>query len=656
MPINEISEKIKIPDNEFRLGITMAGAVSAGAYTGGVMDYLFEILDLWERAKHGKVPELDQYRHLIPQHKVIIDAMGGTSAGGMTTTMSAIYALNGNINPVKEAGDPKKQKSNIFYDNWVLMDDDPEDSSVTGNSFQKIWDTSDLEFQNSIQSLLNSNIIDRICERVFPRIDSNDIEAQVKNLPPYISKELQMLISHCFLRGIPLEVNFETAIAKDGKKSIVPNHSTYEHNFIAHYHLNNGKEPNSNEYLWLNPFTETYSKILKLSTIATGAFPVGFIYREFTKEHFNYDYIKTIVKRIVTGKFGMNNPDPKINLEWSNFPKDYSTLTIDGGTVNNEPYREVISIMKDKYGEVPIDEFQKYGMIMIDPFPDHAQDKNYEKPQDIFDVMSATVKTLREQSKIKRKEMIDDLSFAFIKGQIFPRKWSKEYFGKREPLDHPIACSSIGAFGGFLDIKFRQHDFFLGRNNARNFFQYWFSVPYDEEKPHPIHKEWTTEMIKTYGKKKIFKGKNGIENKIFLPIIPDLNILLDKNSNLKGYEYLYTIPEKPIYDPRHLLDIKPLIKKRLSKIYNIVLMKYLVNKKMYTNIQPTNIAENWMRRFYPNSITNIIWDQFKNLFFLITLFLLKKSFIKNITKKVISIILKDLADNNLLKNPDDVSK
>ncbi|WP_315823431.1 hypothetical protein [Paraflavitalea speifideaquila] len=37
-------ERETIPANQFRLGITMAGAASAGCYTGGVMDYLFEIL------------------------------------------------------------------------------------------------------------------------------------------------------------------------------------------------------------------------------------------------------------------------------------------------------------------------------------------------------------------------------------------------------------------------------------------------------------------------------------------------------------------------------------------------------------------------------------------------------------------------------------
>ena len=34
-------------EDVFHLGLTMAGAVSAGCYTAGVMDYLFEILDLY---------------------------------------------------------------------------------------------------------------------------------------------------------------------------------------------------------------------------------------------------------------------------------------------------------------------------------------------------------------------------------------------------------------------------------------------------------------------------------------------------------------------------------------------------------------------------------------------------------------------------------
>jgi hypothetical protein len=39
----------------FELGICMAGAVSAGAYTAGVMDFLIEALDTWEQKRGEKM-------------------------------------------------------------------------------------------------------------------------------------------------------------------------------------------------------------------------------------------------------------------------------------------------------------------------------------------------------------------------------------------------------------------------------------------------------------------------------------------------------------------------------------------------------------------------------------------------------------------------
>ena len=39
------------PADTFEIGLVMGGAVSAGAYTAGVLDFLFETLDAWEAAK-----------------------------------------------------------------------------------------------------------------------------------------------------------------------------------------------------------------------------------------------------------------------------------------------------------------------------------------------------------------------------------------------------------------------------------------------------------------------------------------------------------------------------------------------------------------------------------------------------------------------------
>ena len=35
---------------EFQIGLAMSGAVSAGAYTAGVFDFLIQALDEWEKA------------------------------------------------------------------------------------------------------------------------------------------------------------------------------------------------------------------------------------------------------------------------------------------------------------------------------------------------------------------------------------------------------------------------------------------------------------------------------------------------------------------------------------------------------------------------------------------------------------------------------
>jgi len=80
----------------FRIGIAMAGAVSAGAYTAGVMDYLLETLGTWEEAKKNireklaKGEPLTEEEKTIPLHDVVIDVFGGASAGGMTAAITSL--------------------------------------------------------------------------------------------------------------------------------------------------------------------------------------------------------------------------------------------------------------------------------------------------------------------------------------------------------------------------------------------------------------------------------------------------------------------------------------------------------------------------------------------------------------------------------------
>lgn len=619
----------------FHLGITMAGAVSAGCYTAGVIDYLFETLDLWERAKKGALPEIPD--KLIPKHSVVIDAMGGTSAGGMATIMTAIYALQGNINPVKKVPTDPKKSYNVLYDSWIHLDDD-EDKLT----FEKLWETDDLD-KGTLQSILNSSILENIANRAFNNIDDNlDYQKHVsENLPDFISKDLEVLLSHTLLRGVPLSVNFKTDIAR--KRSTSPIHNTFEHYMMSHFKLNKGVLVDEGSYMWLNPYHDYYAKKMSLSTISTGAFPVGLAYREFNQSQFTDGYIKSTIKRIIYGKFGVENPDVDNQIKLENFPPLFESITVDGGAINNEPYREVESILKEKHFK-EANVHQNFGMIMIDPFPDNDDIKRvYKKPENLIQVIPNLIQTLWNQSKVKRKEMIEQYSTEYFRGVIYPKKYLTDSNGKYLDVDkNPITSASIAAFGGFLDINFRVHDFFLGRNNTRNFVQYFGSFPYDPKNAnvHPIHENWTEEMIEK------FKISKRGDDRIFLPIIPDLNLVLE-NVKPGEHRYKYDYKETPKYNPERLIALRSKINTRFLKVIDHIFSEFQ-KSEIPKNSNP--ISNRWLNTAFKKNW----WGKFKSWLTVSAVNVFKGPVKKGIaamaTKSIIKISLEDLENRNILKD------
>ena len=154
----------------FHLGLTMAGAVSAGAYTAGVIDYLLEALDTWEKYKKTGLGTLP-----VPQHQVKIEVVGGASAGGVTAALMALAAKVG-IEPVREedyeaACKPDFKPNNLLFEAWVNMVDEPKGK----DTFQQMLGTEDI-VEDQVPSLLNSKVIDTIAEQAL-----NGVEAQWDN-------------------------------------------------------------------------------------------------------------------------------------------------------------------------------------------------------------------------------------------------------------------------------------------------------------------------------------------------------------------------------------------------------------------------------------------------------------------------------------------
>src|SRR4030095_522948 len=107
--------------NVYEIGLAMAGAISAGAYSAGVGDFLFQALHERELAKH------DNRRDSVPNHSVCVRAAAGASAGSITAALAAV-AVAGGLRPEKVAGaaadeQPYKCVLPALYKDWVTLPD-----------------------------------------------------------------------------------------------------------------------------------------------------------------------------------------------------------------------------------------------------------------------------------------------------------------------------------------------------------------------------------------------------------------------------------------------------------------------------------------------------------------------------------------------------
>ncbi len=556
----------------FHLGLTMAGAVSAGAYTAGFMDYMLEALSNWEAAKvknrelidQGKKPDLK-----IPMHDVSINVLGGASAGGMVSMITALSFFKGNLNPVKQPS--YKKTGNVLYDSWVFLDDDfnettGELSKFGRSSFEKMLDTEDIDSSKGIPSLINSKPIDRIAERIFEGITSRN---SVKNFPNYVSKDLRVILTITSLKPISYIVNFSRL--KSAFLDSTPGHKINNHEVVAHFKVNYKAKEDRNNYLNFSLKKEKDRNLLIKATKATGAFPFGLAPRHFEDE-FSWTYISNSLKRRIQFK-------RKMDVKLFKKSKHFKFTGVDGGTINNEPFDEVLNTLQDKFG-IPDPENPQFGTVMIDPFPSFEGEMNSDDANayqtSVFDVLGKIVPTILNQARNKRNETFGKRFFKLL---VFPIKWERYRVLKDHP---PLATGGIGGFGGFLNIDFRIHDFFLGRNNARNFLRSYLCLEYDANNPSYLYKNLETRAFNAFKRK--YTDPETKETKFYMPIIPDLNLIEERKAGTAS-PYRYDVDEFPKLDRTWLASLKKPMKRRVKAI--IVKLKKANVSKWYLKFAVT---------------------------------------------------------------------
>ncbi len=475
-----MSEQVQKP--KFEIGLVMAGAVSAGAYTAGVLDFLLQALDAWYRAAGDEFPDGNP-------HEVKIKVMSGASAGGMTAALVASVVAH-ELEPVTQVPPPGPLR-NKLYECWVERVD-----------IRQLLQDRDLAPEGSpVVSLLDGTALDEIADFAFSEDGS-------RRERPYFDDVLHVLLSVTNLRGVPYDIRFGGST--NGRYELAL-HADY-----MHFVVDSGDQAAAPDALHLDArdLNDPGWAVLKRSALASGAFPIGLPPRVLQRRHTDYDRrawpMPLAVEQTTQGQLIHQTwlaipPCWPANLSASDtsVAADYTFLAVDGGLMDNEPLELARSILA-RGGSNPRDgHCANRAVIMIDPFPDFSSfDVNYQPNPSLLSVVGRILSGLRNQAMFKPAEVAlayaEDVYSRFL---IAPSRRTEG----RQPI---LACSALGAFGGFFSPRFRQHDFRLGRRNCQRFLARYFCLPEDN----PLFARWSDALRARY---RIQEG-----GQIFLPIIP----------------------------------------------------------------------------------------------------------------------------------------
>ena len=601
----------------FRIGISMAGAVSAGAYTAGVMDYLIEALENWQKAKELHLPG-------IPLHQVVIEVLSGASAGGMTAVITAA-AIQKRFPPVGQNNyQTKAGKENPLFDSWVNLTEDADHDMMSQLlNEEDILNSPEINPNKEVRSILNSMFIEKIAGRL---LDSTVKDPTVNR--PYFAGDLEVFTTITNLRGFNYGPEFITASGLQKDRMTL-------HKDLIHLQLNpSGTYRDDGKIPFHFETAKGLNKhLLADAAIATGAFPVGLAPRVIVRDP----------------KYINDHPMLKIThgMKYLADPlTDYVAVCVDGGVINNEPYdltdRALINrIIAKNESEKRANPEQYYQpetsasafdttVLMIDPFPGFMEIPSFQNNDlqalkfTAFQLFAAMEQQLLVKDDLLERALDENDFSRFMVAPIRTKKGKKAM--------NSLACGSVNGFGGFFSRKFRVHDYLLGRRNCQRFLKEYFCVPVDAG--NPIIKSGYDHLKQEDSR--LFLSSDGKS----LPIIPDIRLSSEKTFLVSpGVEEEFNYPS---IEPKYLIQLEKKVKKRLG-----VVLQNLANgsdplKKVTSvnNIVSRIRQKSWFRRYLISPFGNFASDRFFSI--------LKNTGIELIARKFIDAALADMEEKGLL--------
>jgi hypothetical protein len=439
----------------FWLAINMAGAISAGAYTAGVLDFLTEALDAWYAAKaRGE---------LVPTHDVSIEAFSGASAGGMCAAISAML-LQHEFEHISDTS--KTNTTNRFYESWVNRIDICE-----------LLKTDDLKKNKEIVSLLDSTILDSIATYALSPVNP------LTTPRPYVSPDLTLFLSLTNLRGVPYSL---TGV---GPGSVEETTFFYGDRIrFQTVRADSGHGLADTAYP-LDFTTEAADwSVLQSAAKATGAFPVFLAPRVLERRKTDYDPPLWESRTSAA----QDAPPPIYPTFPTTLANPFPTLNVDGGVTNNDPFNYVHDYLAGLSPSVPGGRLESdacladRAVLSVAPFPttdEYPVKFNLEANASIFKVVPQLFTALIAQSRFfgeSLRHLMTGSTFSHF--VVAPDdheliEHARKLSGRREVKKQALQCASLGAFGGFFDRGFRAHDYALGRRNCQKFLSDHFVLP-----------------------------------------------------------------------------------------------------------------------------------------------------------------------------------
>ncbi len=452
------------PARTFEVGLVMAGAVSAGAYTAGVVDFLLQALDTWEQAKRDRTEG-------IPDHTVQIRAAAGSSAGGIVSALTAMIPFTGH-HPITDlataatAAAPANAERNLLYRCWVRDID-----------IRTLLKTSDLDAAtgHGVASLLNGGAVAAVADSAIASVRASIAGARLHSAPAYFANPLQLYLCLTNMRGLPYVIQMVTAGGVRGHR--VTTHADYAQFAVqgagtgACEALHPGVVPVN----W--PGTAGIDGLdgwnrLRDAALATSAFPGGLPARTFANTPAFYQARPWACPADSSG----DAPGPVINPDVVCAPgHSYEFWCVDGGLINNEPVEYArIALAGGRNVHNARDPRQSdRAVLMIDPLPEDEGliDPGYGAAPDMVEALFSMFATLRRQARFKPQEVMlamhEDVHSRFLIAPLRP--------GKR-PGQTDLASVGLAGFVGFVNEQLRMHDFQLGRRNCQKFLRDHFVV------------------------------------------------------------------------------------------------------------------------------------------------------------------------------------